>query len=580
MHFSVWAPKRKSVSLKLQDATHPMQGPDDRGWWNIDLDTGSAEVDYTFLLDDEQGPYPDPRSPYQPNGVHAASRTYNHTRFQWTDQNFRAAPLSAAIIYELHIGTFTPEGTFDAAIAHLDHLVSLGVTHVEFMPVAAFEGDHGWGYDGVALFAPHQPYGGPDGLKRLIDACHARGLAVVLDVVYNHFGPSGNYTGLYGQYLNHRHSTPWGGAVNFEAAGSDQVRRFFIDNALMWLRDYHVDGLRLDAVHEFVDRSAIHFLEQLSTEVEDLSATIGKQLVSIAESDLNDPRIVTPREANGYGIDAQWSDDFHHALHAVLTGEGSGYYEDFGSLDQLAKALTDVFVYNGIYSGHRSRIHGRPIGNLSYHHFLGYSQTHDQVGNRAQGDRLCHLVSFHRAQIAAALVLTSAFVPMLFQGEEWAASSPFQYFADHQDEELRHNVTRGRMEEFSAFGWKPEDVPDPESIETFQRSKLKWNEISKPPHKEMLDWYHKLIALRRSTPALNHADAGSVEVKIDNAAKTMQICRDAIQTCVNFGQNGSKFLLPDAAEILLSNGSSICSGNVLQLPPETVAVLRLSGRRP
>lgn len=576
MKFAVWAPERKAVAVQIDGSAYPMQGPDDFGWWEADVETGGAVVDYTFFVDDTNLALPDPRSPWQPHGVHAPSRTYDHAAFRWRDENFRAAPLSSAVIYELHIGTFTPEGTFDAAMEKLDYLKSLGITHVELMPIAAFEGDHGWGYDGVALFAPHEPYGGPDGLKRFVDACHARCLAVLLDVVYNHFGPSGNYTGFFGPYINHRHTTPWGGAVNFEARHSTQVRRFFIDNALMWLRDYHIDGLRLDAVHEFIDRSALHFLEQLAVEVEDLSATLGKQFVLIAESDLNDPRLITPREANGYGLDAQWSDDFHHALHSVLTGESTGYYEDFGSLSQLTKALEEVFVFDGAYSFHRSRNHGRAVRNLSYHHFLGYIQNHDQVGNRAQGNRLGHLVSKHRAQIAAALVFTSPFIPMVFQGEEWAASSPFQYFADHQDQSLRESVTAGRINEFRAFGWRAEEVPDPESDETFWRSKLHWEELTEESHSTMLNWYCRLIHLRHSTPALNHGDAGLVKVETNDAEGTLRMVRGNIQTLVNIGDSERMFTVPEGSEVVLSNSPVTLLGPKLHLLPETVVILRSS----
>ena len=315
--------------------------PASSGWWSATVEEAGPGTDYAFLMDDDPTPYPDPRSAWQPNGVHGPSRVVDHAAFEWNDAAWQAPPLSGAVIYELHIGTFTQEGTFDAAIERLDHLVELGITHVELMPVAAFPGEFGWGYDGVALFAVQEPYGGPDGLKRLVDACHLRGIGVLIDVVYNHFGPVGNYTGKFGPYLTDRHHTPWGDAVNFEGAGSDEVRRFFCDNALMWMRDYHIDGLRLDAVHEFVDRSAIHFLEQLSAEVEVLSSTLGRRLVLIAESDLNDPRVVTPREAGGYGMDAQWSDDFHHALFTVLhVDERQGLLRDFGSFENLAKSLT------------------------------------------------------------------------------------------------------------------------------------------------------------------------------------------------------------------------------------------------
>ncbi|HZY71820.1 MAG TPA: malto-oligosyltrehalose trehalohydrolase, partial [Edaphobacter sp.] len=425
MHeFSVWAPRAVRMAVKIGDALYPMAGPDHSGWWRAAIDEAGSGTDYTFLLDDDPTPYPNPRGLWQPHGVHGPSRVYDHRSFSWSDARWQGPPLSGAVIYELHIGTFTTAGTFDAAIERLSYLFELGITHIELMPIVEFPGKHGWGYDGVALFAVNDLYGGPDGLKRFVDACHTRGLAVLIDVVYNHFGPVGNYTTKFGPYLTDRHCTPWGEAVNFEDVGSDQVRRFFCDNALMWMRDYHVDGLRLDAVHEFIDRSAIHFMEQLSAEVEILSATLERRLVLIAESDLNDPRMVRPREAGGYGMDAQWSDDFHHALFAILhkEDESNGYYLDFGSFEKLAKALTSVFVYDGIYSRYRRRIHGRPVNGLSGHRFIGFIQNHDQVGNRATGDRLEHIVGMDRAMVASAIVLTAPFVPMIFQGEEFAAS--------------------------------------------------------------------------------------------------------------------------------------------------------------
>lgn len=579
MQFTVWAPRPKKVSIQVNGTAYPMSGPgkgaDQEGYWTAEVEVDcSSPNEYGFILDSNATPFPDPRSPRQPHGVHGLSQTYDHSRFQWTDDLFRPTPLASAVVYELHVGTFTPEGTFDAIIGKLDYLCSLGVTHIELMPIASFEGKHGWGYDGVSLFAPHEPYGGPDGLKRLVDAAHTRGIAVLLDVVYNHFGPSGNYTGEFGPYINNCHSTPWGGAVNFESSGAQQVRRFFIDNALMWLRDYHIDGLRLDAVHEFIDRSAVHFLEQLACEVSDLSATIGKQCVLIAESDLNDPRLVTSREAHGYGLDAQWSDDFHHALHALVTGETSGYYADFGSISQVAKALRSVFVFDGCYSGHRLRCHGRPVGPLSFHRFFAYIQDHDQIGNRAKGDRIAQIIPFRRAQAAAAIVFASPFVPMIFQGEEWAASTPFQYFADHTDDELRTSVSEGRIGEFAAFGWDPEDVPDPEHPDTLQRSRLKWDEQTSGDHAAMLAWYRSLIHLRRHTPALNQDDPTALQVESSEENSTLLINRGNVQIAVNLGK--ADFILPvhADAQVLLSNTEAMPADGELTLPPDSVAFLQ------
>jgi maltooligosyltrehalose trehalohydrolase len=573
---AVWAPLAKRVSLSVGGSARTMEGPDERGWWRQDAGDASHGSDYGFLVDDDAKIYPDPRSRWQPNGVHSLSRIYDHDRFVWTDAKFQALPLPAAIIYELHLGTFTAQGTLDAAIERLDYLAGLGVTHVELMPVAAFEGNQGWGYDGVALYAVHEPYGGPDGLKRFVDAAHAKGLAVLLDVVYNHFGPSGNYTGKFGPYVIASHHTPWGGAVNLEGAGSDEVRRFFCDNALMWLRDYHIDGLRIDAVHAFVDRSAIHFLEQLSSEVETLGADLGRALVLIAESDLNDPRVVTPREAGGLGIDAQWSDDFHHAMFAVLNPkERTGYYADFGLLAQLAKALEQNFVYDGIYSNYRKRIHGRPTGDLSQHRFLGYIQTHDQVGNRAVGDRISQIAGKDRAKIAAALYLLSPFVPMLFQGEEWAASSPFQYFADHADRELAKAVSEGRKREFAAFGWAPEKIPDPENPATYEASKLKWNEVNQPGHAEMLEWYRALIRMRRSTPGLNDGNRGNVRVSFDEERSWLRMERGAISVLCNLGSEDYPFGVPPSSSLELASKSAVRMGDdAIMLPPDSIAVVK------
>lgn len=533
MHkFEVWAPLARDVAVQVGDRKETMQ-PSGGGWWSVESKEARPGADYGFVINGE-GPFPDPRSAWQPSGIHGLSRIVDHSAFRWTDQNWQAKPLSSAIIYELHVGTFTPQGTFRSIVDRLDYLLELGVTHIELLPISEFSGPWGWGYDGVDLFAPHHHYGTPDDLKFLIDTCHQRGMAVLLDVVYNHFGPAGNYLGKFGPYLTDAYRTPWGQAVNLDHKGSPEVRRFFADNALMWLGDYHFDGLRLDAVHAFVDNSAIHFLEFLASGVEALSARIGRHLVLIAESDLNAPCIVRRREASGYGIDAQWSDDFHHALHTVLTGERNGYYEDFGSLEQLAKALKCVFVYDGIYSPHRDAIHGRPATGLSAWHFLGYSQNHDQVGNRAQGERLCHLLNLGRAKIAAALVLTAPFVPMLFQGEEFGASTPFLYFSQHEDPELGQKVSEGRKNEFKAFGWNPDEVPDPQDKTSFERSKLRWNEIREGEHAELLGWYTQLIALRRSSSELTDGRLTEVEVNYDERAQWLVFKRGDIEVVCNF----------------------------------------------
>jgi len=576
MHrFEVWAPFPRKVAVRVNNAVLPMTGPDEHDYWRVEAEDAEPGASYGYILDSDEKCYPDPRSQWQPDGVHGMSRLYGQNLFAWSDNRYQPVPLASAIVYEVHVGTFTAEGTLDAAISRLDHLADLGITHVELMPITAFAGDRGWGYDAVSLFAVHEPYGGPDALKRFVNAAHGKGLAVLLDVVYNHFGPVGNYTGKYGPYLNDSHKTPWGGAVNLEDEGSREVRRFFIDNALMWMRDYHIDGLRLDAVHAFVDRSAIHFLEQLSAETESLSASLGRQLVLIAESDLNDPRLVFPREAGGLGMDAQWSDDFHHALFTALQSEpAGGYYADFGKLAQLAKALEENFVYDGVYSVFRKRVHGRPADHLSAHRFLGYIQNHDQVGNRAIGDRLHNVVGLDRAKVAAALVLLSPFVPMIFQGEEWAASSPFQYFAHHDDPEMARLVREGRKNEFAAFGWDPDLIPSPEDPETFERSKLQWSEVHENQHAEMLSWYRALIHLRRTTPSLNNGEPGSTQVSYDQRAMWISMERGTIAVTCNLGAAARRIPVQGSRQLLLSSNQSVTlHDSALVLPPHTAAIV-------
>jgi maltooligosyltrehalose trehalohydrolase len=529
-------------------------------------------------MDDDPTAYPDPRGLRQPNGVHGPSRLYGHDAFEWHDQLWRGSPRTGAVLYEVHIGTFSKAGTFDGAIEHVDYLVDLGVTHIEVMPVAEFAGDRGWGYDGVALFATHEPYGGPDGFKRLIDACHAKGISVILDVVYNHFGPVGSYANKFGPYLTSKHKTPWGDAVNLDEGGSDEVRRFFCDNALMWLKDYHCDGLRFDAVHEFYDRSAVNFMEQLSVEVERLSATVGREYYLIAESDLNDPRVIRPREAHGYGMDSQWSDDFHHALFTLLyTKEpGRGYYGDFGKLADLHKALKHAYVYDGQYSSYRKSRHGRLVEGLSSHHFVHFDQNHDQVGNRAQGERLEHLCGMDAAKVAIGLVLMAPYVPMLFMGEEFAASSPFLYFADHDDDEMRRLVAEGRKRDFALFGFG-DDVPNPEEVETFERSKLKWEEINEGKHAEMLGWVKALIKLRRCTVALNDGSMQHLMVSSDEGKLTLVLQRDEARIVLNLGSESYGFELLESEELrLVSREGLEATDNKMELPGMTMAVLMSS----
>lgn len=572
--FAVWAPRASEVAVTIFPSEVASMASQGRGWWSVDVDAGPG-TDYAFSVDG--GPLrPDPRSAWQPAGVDGPSRVVDHGAFGWGDGAWRGLHLPSAVLYELHVGTFTPAGTFDAAIERLDHLATLGVDGIELLPVAEFSGEHGWGYDGVDLFAPHHGYGGPDGLKRLVDACHCRGLGVVMDVVYNHLGPAGNYLAEFGPYFTTRHHTNWGDAVNFDDAGSDEVRKFVVDNALMWLRDYHCDGLRLDAVHAIEDHSATHIVEQLAGAVHQLAGHVRRPLFVIAESDRNDPRVVRPPEAGGYGADAVWADDFHHALHAVLTGERDGYYADFGSLASLATAWRQAWVYTGSYSVFRDRSHGRPPVGLSGSRFVVFLQDHDQVGNRASGDRITHLpsVTAGRARIGAALVVLSPFVPMLFQGEEWAASAPFLYFTDHHDPALGAAVSEGRRREFT---WSAVAVPDPQARSSFARSKLDWDEVALPAHSAMLAWYRRLIELRRQIPSLTDGRLDLVHTAFDSEEGWLVFSRGPVVVAANLGAQPCSVSVPALAGLLCASSPDIAlvDGAVV-LPRDSVAVLSVT----
>jgi maltooligosyltrehalose trehalohydrolase len=578
MHtFEVWAPDARTMDVKIGEQKFSLT-KGHRGWWSGSVDIAGPNTDYLFIIDGQEPGVPDPRSPWQPNGVHGPSRIFDPAEFSdiWTDAEWQAPPFESAIFYELHIGTFTPEGTLEAAESRLAYLRELGISHVQLMPVATFPGDRGWGYDGVDLYAPHPAYGGPTGLQHFVNACHEKGLAVLLDVVYNHLGPAGNYLSRFAPYFTGVHCTPWGDAVNLEEPESTGVRRFFIDNALMWLRDYHFDGLRLDAVHAFIDRSAIHFLEQLASEVRALEFEMGKHFVVIAESDLNDPRLVSATQAGGFGLDAQWSDDFHHALVTVLTGERQGYYRDFGSLADLGKSLREVFVYDGKYSEYRRRNHGRPAIGLPGYRFLGYAQNHDQVGNRAKGDRLIQIAGPGRAKIAAALVVTSPFIPLLFQGEEFGASTPFQYFTSFEDPELGRSVSEGRKREFAAFVWSQDEIADPQEPETFAQSKLDWGELDQEPHRALLQWHKDLIRLRKSTGDLTNGALAAVEIRFDEEAGWFVMERGRVRVAFNLGKTQATLPCEDGAELLLASDPSVkIQGAALALGPDSVGIVSL-----
>ncbi len=571
-HFRVWAPEKR-LRLRVAGAEHDMQRHDD-GWWHADVPGAGTGSDYAFLIDGHDGPLPDPRSLWQPEGVHGPSRVYDHSAFRWTDDAWTGRQLPGSVLYEMHVGTFTAEGTFDAAIERLDHLVDLGVDLVELLPVAAFNGEHNWGYDGVCWYAPHETYGGPDGLKRFVDACHGRGLGVVLDVVYNHFGPSGAYAPMFAPYLTEA-GTPWGSAVNIDGPRSDEVRRYIIDNVLMWLRDYHIDGLRLDAVHALADHSAVHLLEQMAAEVEVLSTHVGRPLSLIAESDLNDPRLVTPREAGGYGLHGQWDDDVHHALHTVLTGERQGYYADFGSLESLEAVLSGAFFHAGTWSSFRQRRHGRPVdrSRVPGHRFVAYLQNHDQIGNRATGDRISATLSPGLLRVGATLLLTSPFTPMLFMGEEWAATAPWQYFTSHPEPDLAEAVATGRRREFASHGWAETDVPDPQARATFERSKLDWAERDKPGHREMYDLYRRLIALRRSRSDLS--DPRLDRVQIWHGDRYLVMRRGDCAVAVNLAPTAQRVSLRAVPRsvLLATEPGTVIMCDWVELPPESAAVV-------
>ena len=502
VHFKVWAPRAETMNVELHAANHrsiPLT-PTQQGYWEATVSGVSADACYSYAIN-QRLQRPDPASRFQPEGVHGPSVVVDPFDFPWTDGHWRGLPLDEFIIYELHVGTFTPEGTFDGVINKLPYLRdAVGVTALELMPVAQSPGVRNWGYDGAYLFAPQANYGGPVGLKRLVDACHVHGLAVIMDVVYNHLGPEGNYLGEYGPYFTHRYQTPWGQAINYDGPHSDPVRHFVISNALYWITEYHVDALRLDAIHGIFDFSAKHVLQELGEAVHAQARQQSRAVHVIAESDRNDARVITPVTRGGYGLDGQWSDDFHHALHGFLTGETDGYYADFGKLDHLATAIKDRFVYAGQYSAYRERRHGNSAKRGTPTQFVVFSQNHDQVGNRAQGERLATLIPFEALKLAAAAVLFSANVPLLFMGEEYGETAPFLYFIDHDDADLIEAVRRGRQAEFASFGWG--DVPDPHAPSTFDRSRLQWTQKPSDRQRGLRQWYQSVIKLRKSIPAL------------------------------------------------------------------------------
>ncbi|HET7385751.1 MAG TPA: malto-oligosyltrehalose trehalohydrolase [Nocardioidaceae bacterium] len=580
--FAVWAPRPAGVELVLDGERLPMRSDADSGWWRLDVDVPSGGTTYAFSLDGGE-PRADPRGMRLPDGLHGFSCTFDPGEFGWTDDGWSGRPLEGSVVYEAHVGTFTPGGTLDSAVERLDHLVELGADVVELLPLATFPGRHNWGYDGAAPYSVHETYGGPVALQRFVDAAHGRGLAVCLDVVYNHLGPDGNYLPEFGPYFTDVHPTPWGKAVNLDGPGSDEVRGWVLDNAEQWLRDFHVDGLRLDAVHALHDERALPILEEMSARVDRLSEELGRRLWLVAESDRNDPGTVTPRgtpeglAVAGWGVHAQWADDIHHALHVALTGETQGYYADFAGPDALAKVMRTPFFHDGTWSSFRGRAHGRPVdvSSLPGWRFVGFLQDHDQVGNRAAGDRLSARLSPGRLACGAAILLCSPYTPMLFMGEEWGASTPWQFFTDHTDPEIAAATAAGRVAEFVEHGWDESVVPDPQDPATFERSKLDWSELDAPPHARLLEFYRALIALRRERKGLRDARLELADVSWDAGSGRFTMQRGEHVVLVNLGHERLAFDFE--GEVLLSwdpldPGGPGTPGQTV-LPPDSAAIL-------
>ncbi|MCD4526782.1 malto-oligosyltrehalose trehalohydrolase [Nocardioides sp. cx-173] len=572
--FDVWAPRPSRVRLSVADRVVDMARGDD-GWWTPAGPVPDGEVDYGYLLDDDESVRPDPRSLRQPAGVHERSRTYDPSSYAWGDGAWTGRQLAGAVIYELHIGTFTPEGTFDAALTRLDHLRSIGVDFVEVMPVNAVNGTHNWGYDGVLWSAVTEEYGGPEAYQRFVDGCHAAGLGVIQDVVYNHLGPSGNYLPLYGPYLKSGANT-WGDLVNLDEEGCEEVRRLILDNVRLWLCDYHVDGLRLDAVHALSDSSPTHLLEEMAIEVAAYSAHQRRPLTLIAESDLNDPKLITPREAGGYGLDAQWSDDFHHAVHVALTRETDGYYADFEPVGALAKVFERGFFHDGTYSSFRGREHGVPIDTAAMPtwRLVVCSQNHDQIGNRAVGDRITEHLDDDQLACAALLTLAGPFTPMLFQGEEWAAPEPFQFFTSHPEPELGKATAEGRIAEFERMGWDPAVVPDPQDPETFRRSKLDWSQLEHGRHARILDVYRRLASLRRALPELTDPSFMRTACRADEDARTFVMERGAVTVAVNLSEEPRVLDVRDGEVLFMTESGADLADGRLTLPGHAGALVR------
>ncbi|MCC8407552.1 malto-oligosyltrehalose trehalohydrolase [Mucilaginibacter sp. UR6-1] len=574
-HVTLWAPLAKEVAVLIGNEKSELAlQAGEYGYWTLSTDKLKPGDTYTFSLNGEKE-RPDPASLAQPDSVHGPSKAVDITAFSWTDAKWANPKLDDYIFYELHIGTFTAEGTFEAAIDKLDHLVELGVTAVEIMPVAQFPGDRNWGYDGVLPYAVQNTYGGAEGLMRLVDACHAKGLAVVLDVVYNHLGPEGNYFNDFGAYFTDKYHTPWGNAINFDDAWCDAVRLYYIENALMWFRDFHIDALRMDAVHAIKDLSPVHILKEIKQHVNRLIAETGRQHHLIAELDLNDPVYINTLEEHGYGIDGQWIDEFHHALRVTAGEPQTGYYSDFNGIEHLAKAYRDAYVYDGIYSPHRQKVFGVKAEKNTGNQFVVFSQNHDQVGNRMLGERTSTLVSFEMQKLMAAAVMVSPYMPMLFMGEEWGETNPFQYFISHTDKELVEAVRKGRREEFKAFHAEGE-TPDPQAEETFNRSKLQWDLLFQSKHQTMFAFYKELIKVRKQHPALKYLNRSDLNVDYNKEKNTLLLQRrhgdEKVCCAMNFSDQQQNIALPAGPQWvqLLNSANQQWGGNASEVTPGVV----------
>jgi maltooligosyltrehalose trehalohydrolase len=545
--FLVWAPRANRVDVCIGDPPEreiPMQSVG-CGYFHTVAQDVSAGALYRYRLNNEKE-RPDPASRYQPRGVHGPSQVADN-RFHWNDSQWTGLPLEKYVLYELHVGTFTPQGTFDAIVPRLPTLKDLGVTAIELMPVAQFPGERNWGYDGVYPYAVQASYGGPLGLKTLVDACHQLEIAVVLDVVYNHFGPEGNYSADFAPYFTDIYKTPWGQAVNFDDAHSDEVRRYFIENALEWITDFHIDSLRLDAVHAIVDTSARTFLEELAAAVHSRAKSLGREVHLIPESNRNDARMISAPDAGGWGFDAVWNDDFHHSLHVLLTGEQDGYYQDFCGIEDLAGSYREGFLYAGRYSKFRQKRYGGSSKHIPAKRFVVYAQNHDQIGNRRLGDRLSQSLSFPQLKLAAGTVLFSPYIPLLFMGEEYSERAPFEYFVSHGDPSLIEAVRRGRKDEFAKFGWTG-DIPDPQSAATFLDSKLNWDVQAEGHHRILWHFYQELLRIRRALPPLAELDKNAMEVTSFANEKVLLVRRwkaaSQVLIVYHFGQESTELLLP------------------------------------